>query len=421
MINRLRTDIFFRRYAIFFTGSMIVAFLNYIFYPVLGRLVSPSDFGDIQAFVLLATQSTVIFGAFSAIAVNTIANVEDSSERNAVISGLQKIVFLVIGVVLVFLLLFISQLKSFFNFSSIYPLIGLAVTLFITATTMFRSSYLQGSGQFTQLSISSIISSLGRLVFVTSFILLGLGMFGSIFGIVLANALVLAYVFYKTKDSLHLTVISSTHTLKEGSIMKEVKYGVLVFFATSLVVIFYTADVLIVKHYFSSIDAGLYSGVSAIAKILFFALGPSTAILFPSVKLKQSFADNSTTLKKSLLVSFIVGGCGLIIFYLWGGIIISLMIGDKYASFAHFLPKAGIVMLLSAVVNIFIFYFLALRRFFLIGISLVGMILFGFVLSRAYTSIDTILNSLIVSLVIITALLLIVYAKDYFNYRSSLQ
>ena len=49
---------------------MIVAFFNYLFYPVLSRLLSPADFGDVQALISLITQSAIILGAFSVVAVN---------------------------------------------------------------------------------------------------------------------------------------------------------------------------------------------------------------------------------------------------------------------------------------------------------------------------------------------------------------
>ena len=235
---------------------------------------------------------------------------------------------------------------------------------------------------------------------------------------ILSNIAALIYLYYQTKDSLHLNEKTNLHVLEKGSIKRELKYGVLVFFATTLVTLFYTSDILIVKHYFTSADAGLYSGISAIAKILFFATSPTSAILFSSVKIKQTFLENASSLKKSLIISFIVGGLGLLIFYMFSGTIISLMIGNKYASFAHFLPKAGLVMLLSAIINIFIYYFLALRRFFLIVISLISMFLMGFILFKTHTSIDSILNDLIISLIIITITLTIAYAKDYLNYRS---
>ena len=397
---------------------MVVAFLNYIFYPILGRLLSPADFGDLQALVSLIAQSAIILGALSIVAVNIVANTENPDERDAILTELQKTTFWIVGIVFVLFLLTVSKLKSFFNFSSIYPLLGLAIILFISALTTFRNAYLQGSCHFTRLSVSGVISALGRLVFAVVFIFLGLGVFGVIFGIILSNIAVLVYLYYQTKDSLHLNAKTNLHILEKGSIKKELKYGVLVFFATTLVTFFYTSDILIVKHYFNSVDAGLYGGISAIAKILFFAVGPTSAILFSSVKLKQTFLENASALKKSFLISFIVGGAGLLIFYMFGDTIISLMIGSKYASFAHYLPKAGLMMLLSAIVNIFIYYFLALRRFFLIAVSVVGMSFLWFILFQGHTSIDAVLNSLIISLIIITITLTIAYAKDYFDYRS---
>ncbi len=418
MINKLKSDIFFRRYAVYFSGSMVVAFLNYVFHPVLGRLLSPADFGDVQALIALIAQSAIIFGAFSMVAVNVTINTENPHERDAIISELQKIAFWIIGIAFVFLLLSISELKSFFNFSTIYPLIGLAIILPISSMTTFRNAFLQGSGRFKHLSFSGVVSSLGRLVFAVGAILLGMGVFGATLGIVLANIALLLYLYYQTKDSLHLGEKTNIHILEKGSIKKELKYGVLVFFATCLVTLYYTSDVLIVKHYFSGVDAGLYSGISAIAKILYFALAPGAVVLLSSVKIKQSFTENSLALKKSLGISLFVGIVGLFTFYLFSDIIVSLMIGQKYASFAHFLPKAGLVMLLTAIINVFIFYFLALRRFFLITVSLVGMLFMGLILLRSHSSINSVLNSLVLSLIIITITLTITYAKDYFNHSS---
>jgi O-antigen/teichoic acid export membrane protein len=397
---------------------MVVAFLNYVFHPVLGRLLSPADFGDVQALIALIAQSAIIFGAFSMVAVNVTINTENPHERDAIISELQKIAFWIIGIAFVFLLLSISELKSFFNFSTIYPLIGLAIILPISSMTTFRNAFLQGSGRFKHLSFSGVVSSLGRLVFAVGAILLGMGVFGATLGIVLANIALLLYLYYQTKDSLHLGEKTNIHILEKGSIKKELKYGVLVFFATCLVTLYYTSDVLIVKHYFSGVDAGLYSGISAIAKILYFALAPGAVVLLSSVKIKQSFTENSLALKKSLGISLFVGIVGLFTFYLFSDIIVSLMIGQKYASFAHFLPKAGLVMLLTAIINVFIFYFLALRRFFLITVSLVGMLFMGLILLRSHSSINSVLNSLVLSLIIITITLTITYAKDYFNHSS---
>ena len=219
---------------------MVVAFLNYMFHPVLGRLLSPADFGDVQALISLITQSAIIFGAFSVVAVNITTNTENPHERDAIITELQKIAFWIIGVVFVLLLLSVSELKSFFNFSTIYPLLGLAIILPISAITTFRNAFLQGVGRFASLSLAGIISSAGRLFFAVAFILLGFGVFGATVGIIIANVSVLVYLWYQTRKSMHLGAKANVHTLEKGSVVKELTYGGLVFFATSLITLYYT-------------------------------------------------------------------------------------------------------------------------------------------------------------------------------------
>lgn len=418
LINKLKSDIFFRRYAIYFTGSMIVAFLNYLFYPVLGRLLSSANFGDVQALVSLITQSGIILGAFSMVVVNITNNAENHQERDKIISELQKIALWIVGAVFVLLLLSISGLKSFFHFSSIYPLVGLAVILPISALIVFRNAFLLGSGRFKNLSVSGIISSLGRLVLAIGFIYMGMGVLGATLGIVIANLFVLAYLFNVTRGSLHLSAKSNVHVLEKGSVSKELIYGVLVLFATSIVAIYSTSDILTVKHYFNATDAGLYAGISVISNLIYFAISPCASVLLSSVKIKQTFKENAVALKKSFIITLVVGGLGLFTFNMFCVTIVKLMIGSKYAPFAHFLPQAGLVMFLVAIANIFIYYFLALRRFFLVAISLVGIILMGSVFIYSHSSIGAVLNGMAMSLAVIIVLLTTIYAKDYFNYRS---
>ncbi len=398
----------------------MVAFLNYIFHPVLGRILSPAEFGDVQAFISLLTQAGILFGAFSVVTVNLTTNTENPRERNAIILELQKIAIWIVIFIFIVLIVSVFKLKSFFNFSSVYPLIGLAVTLPISAINIFRNAYLQGSSRFAELSFSGVISSLGRLVFAVILILIGWGTFGATLGIILANIAVMFFLLAKTHNSLNLHDKTNIHVLEKGSIIKELKYGLLVLFATGLVIIFYTIDVLIVKRYFGAEEAGLYSGISAIAKIMFFVIGPSAAVLLSSVKVKNSFGENSLILKKSIFIGVFIGAVGLLAFSIFHDILIQVMIGGKYVTFAYLLPKIGWVMFLSATMNIFVYYFLALRRFFLIFISLFGVVAVFFIMFGDHASIEQIISNLSVVLVIINLSFILVYAKDYFRNHSSI-
>jgi O-antigen/teichoic acid export membrane protein len=399
---------------------MVVAVLNYAFHPILGRLLSPEEFGDIQALISLLAQSAILFGAFSVVAINITANIENENERNAIISELQKIALVIVGISLLALLLCLGELRTFFNFTSIYPLIGLMIILPLSTLITFRNAFLQGKGRFLELSLSGIISSAGRLVFAVLFIFLSLGILGATAGLVLSNVLLLGYLLYRTNTSLHLGKSTDVHILEKGSIKREILYGLLVLAATSIITLFYTVDVLIVKHYFSSEEAGLYSGISAIAKILFFVIGPTATVLLSSVKIKNSFLENSKLLWKSLGISLVVGMAGLFTFYFFYDIVISLMIGDKYGPFAYLLPKVGLVMLLTGIANVFVNYFLALRRFFIIGLAAIGIVCIGGIFLAGHASVDTVITYLTWGLAGTIIFLISVYAKDFINHHTGL-
>ena len=291
----------------------------------------------------------------------------------------------------------------------------------VSAINTFRNAYLQGSGRFTELSTGGIISSATKLILATALVYIGLGSIGATIGIIMAGVASYYYLVWRTRGYLDLNQHANIHALEKGRVRKEVIYGVLVLFATSLVTLFFTIDILVVKHFFSAYEAGLYSGISAIAKILYFAIGPVAGVLLSSIKIRNTRKENSRTLIKALALSLSVGGIGILTFYIFNDLIISIMIGQKYLPFAYLLPKAGLVMLLAAITNVLVFYFLALRRFFLIVVSCGGIILTGLLLTiDKEGSIESILNNILISLTVVISVLLYTYAKDHFNSHSGI-
>ncbi len=417
LIKNLFSDTFFKRYLAYFSGSMVVAVLNYAFHPLMAQLLVPAEFGELQAFLALIAQTAILFGVFSVIAVNITANTEDENDRNSILSKLQKIALIFVGVIVVGLLLFITSVQSFFKFGSPYPLIALAVAISLSAFVAFRNGYLQGSGSFAQLSIGGVIGAASKLLLGVSLVTVGFGVGGAIWGVVLSSLIALSYLYSITKGSLNLDRKSNIHTLEKGSIRKELKYGILVFFTTGLVTLLFTSDVLIIKRFFSPEEAGLYSGISAIAKILFFAVAPVAAVLLSAVKIKNTHSENTKILLKSLGVAFFIGGVGLFTFYTYYDIIIRVMIGEAYVSFAHLLPQVTVVMFFAAILNILTFYFLALRRYFLILPALIGMTGIVMLLLFGNKGIEVVLSNLLSIIILCVSILIIIYAKDHFNNR----
>ena len=83
VITALRSSDFLRNNTIFFAGSVLVGALNYLYYPLIGRLVSPAVFGEIQTLVSLFLQFTIFLNVLGMITVNIMANYADKEKAIA--------------------------------------------------------------------------------------------------------------------------------------------------------------------------------------------------------------------------------------------------------------------------------------------------------------------------------------------------
>ena len=67
-------DDFLRHNLIFFIGSIIVAVLNYLYHPIMSRMLSVEDFGEVQVLFSILGLVAVPLGIFNIIALNLYTN-----------------------------------------------------------------------------------------------------------------------------------------------------------------------------------------------------------------------------------------------------------------------------------------------------------------------------------------------------------
>lgn len=410
LINKIKQDPFFRNYLIVFSSSIVAAFLSYLFHPILGRLLSVADFGEVQALLALYTQLAIFFSVFSLITVNISANIEDQFERVAVIKELKKIALGLSGFLILGILLFSGSLQKFFHFSNDGIFIGLALLLFINASLLFRNAYLQGQSNFKAISLAGILGAGGKLILAVIFVAIGFRVAGAMAGLVAAQLLVYGYVFAKTRNVFRKDPAKADiHALEKNRVAKELYYGLLVLAATGCITLLYTSDILIIKRLFSGEIAGLYSGISLAAKIIFFATGAITSILLPTVKLKNEEQKNKTVLKKSFLLLFLTGGGLFLLFSLFPRLVITLLFGSNYLALSWLLPKLALLMFLISIVNLFFYYFLALRRFFLLPLAIISLMILAALTSIHHDTLAKIINNFIYTTIFILFCLMLFY------------
>jgi O-antigen/teichoic acid export membrane protein len=411
IIKKILDDSFLKHNLIFFVGSMVAAFLSYLYHPVLGRMMSLEDFGETEALISLYGQLAIFLTVFSYVAINITSNSDNEHYRNAVIDKLRKISLGLAVIISLLLLVFNGYLKSALRLESSYPFFALAALLLLGVAATFKNAYLQGRRNFKAVSVNGIIGSAGKLFFAILLVALGWRVFGAIFGLILAQIASLFYLFQKTGTSLKLSK-SAGSQLNKGEIRRQLYYGFLILVSIGVVTFLNSSDILWIKHYFSPKEAGAYSGVAMVGRIIFFVTGSVTGVLFPSIKPSNHSEVNNRTLLKALVLIFVLGGGVWLIFALFPEPVIKFLIGQRYLGLSHILPRLGLMLFFASVINAVFFYLLALRKYAVGFIAFFGFLLVSLLSLFFHQTIEQIVNNFLIGTILIIFLLTIYQLRN---------
>ncbi len=371
----LRGNQFLRHNAVFFAGSVAVGALNYLYYPVLGRLLEPGSFGEVQTLVSLFLQLGVFLTVISMVIVNIVANYPEP-QRDKFVFEFEKLAMLAGIVMLAASLVFARQLQDILNFESPWPFAVLALAVLASVPFYVRGAYLRGQQLFGQVSGGNILAAGAKLVISAILVAVGLGTVGAISGVVLAQILACALiVWWAYRAGLRPSSFKKFTLPSFKFLAPELRYGGVVLAASLAITLQYSIDIVIVKHYFDAHTAGLYAGVAAVARILFFLTASIAQVLISKIKTGKSLAENGAVLNKSLLLMGAVSLPVMLVMVFFPAQTVALLMGDEYSSLAGLLPKLSLSVFIVAVINLMAAYYLALRRF---GIALLAVVGAGF-------------------------------------------
>lgn len=372
-IRGLSGSAFLRHNAIFFAGSVGVGALNYLYYPILGRLLPPTAFGEVQTLVSFFLQLSIFLSVMGLVTVNVSANYDNAAHRNRVIFDLERIALLVSLGLLALSVLFASQLQHFFRFHDSLPFVVLVLAIVVSVPFTFRGAFVRGRQGFGVASVSNLIASAAKIIFSVIFVSLGLSTVGAIGGVVAAQLTALVYIAYWARrmglggTGLHWLSRPDLTLLRP-----ELKYAGMVLVTSLLITLQFSIDILVVKHYFDAHTAGLYAGIATVARIIFFLTGSIAQVLMPSVKLKNTTFQNRQLLKKSCMLLAATGLPVLLLFVLAPEEIVHLLMGSAYGEYAHLLPILSVAIFAVAITNLVVSYYMSLRRYWIALVVVAG-------------------------------------------------
>ena len=362
LLKRFWDDAYIRNSAIFFSGSMFVAFLNYLRYPLLSRVLPVESFGEVQALLAVYSEIAMALGAFSMATIHLSANCEDADECAAVAQLFRNASFVLVAVMVAGVVIGAQVFASALHFANPVPFLVLGVMLLVSALYSVRLGYLQGQSRFGRAVIASSIVSGSGLLCIALFTYLGWGTAGAIGGIVAGQVLALGFVWFNTRHALKRHP-DKPFVLTPARAGEELRHVGCTFVTLASLTILYTADTIVVKRYFPAVDAGLYSGVSTVSNIVVFASAPLASVMLSAIKRSHSLAQNLHALRKGLLGVGAVGGAVTFGFALIPSFVVKALMGAKYLPYAQLLPLQSVAFFCVALANVLVMYSLALRRY----------------------------------------------------------
>ena len=158
--------------------------------------------------------------------------------------------------------------------------------------------------------------------------------------------------------------IRNTKILKNNYDLKPfLKYSLPVFLQALAFTSIFTTDVILVKHFLSPFDAGIYAALSTLGKIVFFASAPISSVMFPVVAGRSAKGEKYLeifwgSLGLTLIVSTVVVG----IYYFFSDFAIKILYGSAYLSASIYLVWMGLFILVYTLALLLVNFSLSLGK-----------------------------------------------------------
>ncbi len=397
------------------TASVISMFFGYIYHIFMGRLLGPSEYGILGSIVSilyivsipLATIQTVI--TFFVSKYNT--NQEFGKIHSLLFKSFKKIIpYAIVGLVFVYLSSW--SIADFLNIPTNTPLIIFGFTVFFSILTPVTFGVLQGLQNFNHLALNSTANAAFKLVVGILLVYLGFGVNGAIaaYGASAAFAFLLCYF------PLRFLIHEKAEEIGKTEIYSFSLPVIAVIAAFNIMM---NIDLIIVKHYLNPVDAGYYTAVSMIAKVIFFSSTTISSVMFPKVTVRHTSNQRSfEIISKSMLYMAALSAIAIIALYFFSEEIIVLLYGKAYISIAPMLAPFGLVTTFFGLANIISYYNLSTSNSRFVVILMFSTILEMALMIVFHDTIQQIITALVAASFLMLTLLII---EGTYNNRKRLK
>ncbi len=276
---------------IMLVGSTLVSAINFGYNLAVARLLGPGNFSQAAAAVTLLMLVSSITLAFQLTCAKFVAKNETLATKAHLYRTLRRKAWYVGtaigGIVMVFSTLIADYLRMS---TSLILIMAVGIAFYIPLGA--RRGAMLGTTQFSKLSINFLLEAFVKFIAAVILVELGYGVFGAV--IAISASVVAAYCYPLVGAGLEVE--------SEPGIPASLDEGMqaIVFFIGQVII--NNIDILMVKHFFASSDAGMYAAVALVGRVLYFAAWSVVSAMFPISAGAKPQDQNSSVLIIPLLI-----------------------------------------------------------------------------------------------------------------------
>ncbi len=366
-------------------GIMMVAVtlasaLNYVFSIIMTRMLGETgafaNFNTLNSIFLIVTMGSM---AVQTVVTKNVAELtvrEEQDKKRSLIRYFSKWLIIASVVIVVVSLAVAWPLSAVLKLGSPLYVVIVGTSVAVTLYATLPYGLLQGEERFLGLGGASISQSLLRILFGLAMVGVGLAVYGALSAATIASLLVIVVAIYYYRDFFFRKPnrVEEFHPGRAMIALLPVAAGVfLVIFMTQI-------DVVLVKGLKTAVTADLYSyGALAGKAVLFFPAG-IIIVMFPKVSAMRAQGKPTRRILGWSLAACLLLEAAVVGFYaLFPGFTSSFFAGKHGKEIVNltgfgikFVVLFGLVMAVFALLNVLVYYHLALDRRAFIGLLVAG-------------------------------------------------
>lgn len=401
----------------FISGSVVMVVgtnaanaLNYVYHLLMGRLLGPSNYGELASLISFITVVSMIPLALGLVVTKFISAAKDFDQLKATAVWLNNKVFIISLIITLTTVLLSPVISVFLNLNNYLLLFTTSLMFIFQIPLAFQRAILQGVLRFNISVSSSLIETSGKLILGITLVYLGFSTGGAILGLLIAS--VIAWIF--TLPFIRKYLNFAKQTIQLPNTRNILLYSLPVIVQSMAITSLFSMDLVLVKHFLTPLESGLYAALSNLGKIIFFATSPIVLVMFPLISKKHSNGEEYKQMfyLSFLLILFIIVFIS-VFYWVYPAVAISLLYGGEYVSVAPTLPLFGIFMSLISLSYLLTNYFLSINKTRIVVLPLMAATaqIIGIILTHSSIRLITNLQILISGVLFVSLLAYFLYTE----------